>query len=642
MKRICIYLTYDKQKIVDRYIGYMLKELRTCADYLAVICNEDEVIRGKDILKRYADIIFYRKNIGLDAGGFKDAITKFIGWDKVLQYDELVLVNDSLFGPFIPMENIFSEMERRPVDFWGLSGHGEYKGEGSDYSYEHIQSFFWTIRSEMLHSRQFRDYWDNLPYYGTYDQVVREHEWYFTYHFSMMGYTYNILANIGANNSINPANNYCQYMVIPYELIKKRNFPFLKKQQIADNKLGRHTQQELYQAINYIDKKTSYDVGLIWENIIRTLNVSDLQKNLHFRYIIPESSVSGQKNIAIIVFIFHRGSEETVLECLKTFDLDIKIVAQDSELLSDYKKSGLKCQIVLKDNMLEFLAGYCNYDLICILNDTDLTSELRPNYIGKSYFFNVWNNLAKDEGHIAEIQKLFDRNPYLGLLTNPQPNFGEYFGGLGSGWDGSFIEVSKIVNQKGINCQITEEKPPFAKPRNLWIRGKILKKLKGWTVDEALYLPYLWIYIVQDSGYYSGIVESSEYAALNETNLQYYLEQIAEQVKYQYGDFKNFPEMKKRISAARLQEFCAKYDHIFIYGTGAIAKEYKALLPRPEAYVVSDGQTKLKEWDGVPVRYLSELENVDNCGIVLCLNRKNQVQVVEALKKRGIWNYLCV
>ena len=164
MKRICIYLTYDKQKIVDKYIGYMLKELKTCVDYLVVVCNEDQVVRGRDILEQHADIIFYRENIGLDAGGFKDALTRFIGWEKVLEYDELVLANDSMFGPFLSMKSIFSEMKRKDIDFWGLSGHGEYRKEGLDYFPEHIQSFFITIRSKMLRSSHFKRYWEEMPY----------------------------------------------------------------------------------------------------------------------------------------------------------------------------------------------------------------------------------------------------------------------------------------------------------------------------------------------------------------------------------------------------------------------------------------------------------------------------------------------
>ena len=645
MKRICVYLTYDKQKIVDKYIGYMLKELKTCVDFLAVICNEKQVIRGKDILEQYADIIFYRENIGLDAGGFKDALTKFIGWDKILEYDELVLANDSMFGPFLSMKSIFSEMKRKDIDFWGLSGHGEYRKEGLDYFPEHIQSFFITIRSKMLRSSHFKRYWEEMPYYSSYNQVVRKHEMQFTQHFLKLGYTYDVLADIKINDSVNSENNYRQYTIIPYELIKKRNFPFLKKQQIAeDNKLERQTQEELHLAINYIDRETTYDVNLIWENIIRTLNVSDLQRNLHFRYIIPELSgyEGSKKKIAVIVIVSYRGSAEAVFEYLKGLSFNAKIIAHNSELLSDYENSEMECETVPKENMAEFLLNYSDYKLVCIINDTDLTSEMRPTYIGKSCFFNIWNNLIKDENHVAGILKLFDDNPYLGLLVNPQPNFGDCFGELGKGWDGTFKEVDRIVEEKDISCQISMDKPPFRKVNNLWVRGKLLKKLKGWTVDEFLYLPYLWIYIAQDSGFYSGIVESSEYAALNETNLQYYLEQIAEKVRRQYGDFENFVELEEMISGACIREFCAKYDHILVYGTGIIARKYKELLPKPEAYIVSDGQTKLQELDGIPVKYLSEIENRNDCGIVLCLNKQNQIQVIEELDKRGIKNYLCV
>ena len=130
MKRLCNYLTYDKQKIIDKYIGHILKELKTCTDYLAVICNTPTIAEGKEILETYADTVFYRENIGFDAGGYKDALCHRIGWDKVLAFDELVLVNDSMFGPFRPMKSIFEEMDKKPVDFWGLAKHAEFRKMG--------------------------------------------------------------------------------------------------------------------------------------------------------------------------------------------------------------------------------------------------------------------------------------------------------------------------------------------------------------------------------------------------------------------------------------------------------------------------------------------------------------------------------
>ena len=93
MKRLCIFLTYDKDKIIDRYVGYMLKELKSCVQYLVVVCNMTEIVRGAEILEKYADKILYRENIGFDAGGFKEALCDYIGWDTVLKYDELILAN---------------------------------------------------------------------------------------------------------------------------------------------------------------------------------------------------------------------------------------------------------------------------------------------------------------------------------------------------------------------------------------------------------------------------------------------------------------------------------------------------------------------------------------------------------------------
>lgn len=645
MKRLGIYLTYDRQGIVDAYIGYMLRELKTCVEYLVVICNGRNVIRGKDILENYADQIVYRDNIGLDAGGFKEALTQSIGWKKVLSFDELVLVNDSLFGPFCPMRRIFDTMDdRKNVDFWGLSGHSAFRREGIDHFPAHIQSFFWTIRSRMLHSSHFRDYWETIPYYDTYERVVREYEMQFTHHFSLLGYTYSVYADIEANNSENPANNYCQFRRIPYELIKKRNFPFLKRQQLADDKLDEQTQEELLQAIRYIDKETDYDVNLIWKNIIRTLNITDLQRNLHFQYIISskQDCISYHDKVIILVCISHSQSAEYILEYLDNLCVEIRIISDNKELLRDFEKHGYKCEIVASEHKINHLKKFHIYDIVCILNDADMTSELRPSYIGKSYFFSIWNNLVKDNHHISGILNLFRTTPYLGILTSPQPNFGKYLGGLGKGWDGKFEEIYEIVKEKKVNCQISEDKPPFRKFENLWIRGSILEKLENWNSRELQYLPYIWSYIAQDAGYYSGVAESPEYAAINEVNMQYYLEQIVELIRHNYGNFDDIVDLKKKISQARLHEFSQVHNQILVYGTGVLARKYKELLPKPEAYIVSDGQLKLNELDGIPVKYLSEVESIENYGIILCLNKKNQVEVVERLKRYGAKDILCI
>lgn len=644
-QRICIYLTYDKQNIIDDYIGYMLRELKTCADYLVVVCNEKNIAYGMDILETYADEIFLRENLGFDAGGFKDALCKYLGWDKVLAYDELVLVNDSMFGPFRSMKEIFAEMSNRIVDFWGLTKHGETRNGIVGYIPEHIQTFFLVIRYEMFHCPQFREYWEKMPYYSSFDETVKQHEMRFTKIFSEWGYTFDSLANTSVNDSINIENNYSQYAVLSYELIKKRNFPFLKKKQIVDNTLNIQTQENLRQALNYIDKETDYDVNLIWSNIIRTFNMTDLQRTLHLQYIISEAKRQVQKRrILIAVFIRYHRSAEYVLDYINDLknDYAVKVFVKNREFAKEYQDAGFDCREIKNIQNSDQYEEFCTYDFVCVLHDTDLSSDARPNCVGKSYFYNIWENLIKCREHIESIMVLFEEEPYLGYLAAPEPNFGESFGQFGNDWDREFEIIFAIAKEMGLNCQISENEKPFCITENFWIRGCVLKKLEILSIQHTAYLKYLWTFIVQHAGYYSGIVESAEYASMNEVNLQYYLRRITQQMKEKYGCFNSFLEMEKKLISGALREFCNKYSRIFVYGAGDVARKYCDLIPEIEAFIVSDDQKKPDYPIGIPVLYLSELPVLDEVGVVLCLNKSNQMQVIPLLEEHGISKYFCI
>ena len=645
MKRICIYLTYDKKNVIDKYIGYMLSELRDCTDELIVVCNETDIKHGKDLLEEHADAIYYRENIGFDAGGFKDALCSFVGWDKVSEFDELVLVNDSLFGPFEKMEKIFSEMEERQADFWGLTKLGASLEEGKIIP-EHIQTFFCVIRSSMLRSTEFREYWEKMPYYETFDAVVRNHEIKFTSYFSKLGYRYAVLADTEANDSKNIANNYLQYATICCELIKKRNFPFLKRQQIAYNTQNLQTQENIMQALAYIGQETDYDVGLIWQNIIRTMNISDLYRNLHLRYIIDGGGDTGNTlKAAVAVIADHQGAWEYVSDYLDSLEglCDIYIISTDRDILAAYEDAQYRKRFCdIRQCFWEFIGELCQYECICIIHDEDMTSEIRPSCTGKSRFYSIWENLMKNRNHVAKIIERFQREDYLGLLAPPQVFFSHYFGEYGRGWDGKYGDIERIVQKMGLNCVISHDKKPFVTSRNLWIRGAVLRRLKGMLQTGIEYLPYLWIYIAQDAGYYSGIVESADYAEMNEVNMQEYLERMVMDVRRHYGEFRDFMDFRQLLFSNALEDFCREYRDIYIYGAGYMARHYQKRIPMAKAFIISDGQEKRESPNGLKILYLSEINPSEDTGIVVCLDERNQSQVIPLLEKRGLTHYLCI
>ena len=115
-----------------------------------------------------------RENVGFDVWGYKEAIEK-IGFDKLAEYDEVILLNYTFFAPIFPFSELFEWSEKQDVDFWGISDHAEIKPNpytGTGILPKHIQSHFIAIRKSLLVSHEFQDYWKNMPMIHSYTDSV--------------------------------------------------------------------------------------------------------------------------------------------------------------------------------------------------------------------------------------------------------------------------------------------------------------------------------------------------------------------------------------------------------------------------------------------------------------------------------------
>lgn len=648
MKRLCIYLTYDSQGIVDAYIGYMLKELRTVSDHLVVVCNQPQVMSGYHFLAEYADAIYFRENIGYDAGGFKDALCQYIGWEKVREYDELLLVNDSFFGPFCPMRKIFDEMAERECDFWGLSAQKEgIEHEGTIVALEYVQSFFLAFRNKVLYADSFKNFWETMPYYRSFTETILKYEKQLTYFLHDEGYHSTSYADMEANDADNIINNFNQFTLISNELVQKRNFPFLKKQQIAYNMLNQQTQENIPLVLDYIKNHTAYDVRMIYENIIRSMNISDLYQKLCLHYILPNGPMkdNSQDLRAVIVVIAEYGNSfEYVMEYIQKLSdrYHVLVLSKSETVISNYVEKGIAGTVCMPQNKNAIIDKLTSYHFVCVLHDADMSSDREPSFIGKSKFYNIWENLLSNADYIMRVLDLFDKNEKLGLLTIPSVNFGDYFGSIGKGWDGKFDEVNRCIERYHIQCNLEYIKPPFEIFENYWIRGELFESIRTWEIEFLELLPWMWCYVAQGQGYFSGVVESSDYAGMNEINKQYYLDAICAQVREQLGVFHNFREFQEILSRRAVIDYCQKYEKVYVYGTGNIAEQFSHIIPNIEAYVVSDGQNKLQLFHSKKVLFLSEMNYAPDRGVVICLDKKNQAQVIPQLLKYGLKDYFCV
>lgn len=265
MKRLGIYVTYDCEKIADDYIGYMLQELRKVVDCLVVVCNYKEIRSGIQNINVYADRVYYRDNTGFDAGAYKYALCCCIGWDEVSAYEELVLLNDSFYGPFYPMSDLFAKMDKMPVDYWGLtkSPAGILMGK---YAYDsHIQSYFLVFRKPILEDRRFRNFWESMPYPESFLQAVCVFELECSKLLNECGWKGIALSDLSPHQYPVKANEN-PYMLYSYELVRYAEIPVLKRKSLDFRFPGF---RNALKALKYIEDQGGYNVQLIKKHILR-------------------------------------------------------------------------------------------------------------------------------------------------------------------------------------------------------------------------------------------------------------------------------------------------------------------------------------------------------------------------------------
>lgn len=263
MKRLCIYVTYDRKAQIKPYVGYMLRALRPYVSRMCVVCNYPQVHSGREYLEPYADSIYCRDNKGYDAGAYKDALCSSLGWEEVRRYDELILMNDSFLGPLYDLGEYFALMEHTDCDFWGMTRNfgGEYTESFIGKFGTHIQSYFLVFFSGCFHSLLFQNYWERLVYPKTYDEAIFYFEHAIYKLLTDKGFVGKALTDVWG---LTFAYNENPYRLYGLELIRDKKLPILKKKALLVSNAGF---ANTLQAAEYIEANGLYPEFRIWDFI---------------------------------------------------------------------------------------------------------------------------------------------------------------------------------------------------------------------------------------------------------------------------------------------------------------------------------------------------------------------------------------
>lgn len=281
MKRAVVFAHYDNDDIVDSYVFNYIEKLKKATDYIVIVSTAKLSLSDINKLKKICSSVIVRENIGYDFMSYKVGLESF----DYAQYDEVLICNDSVYGPFYQLENILEKMSNKQCDFWGMT-------EGKEISY-HLQSYFIVCKKNILNSEAFRLFWNDVEVLNDKRMIIEKYEIGFSENLFKSGFTasvyvdyepsfmdkmkiklkritlYKMLSKIygfmkGTYKLQNPlaVNITHQYWK---ELLLYSKMPFIKVELLRDNPVN----VEIQNYKDVIAQISNYDVSLIENHLTR-------------------------------------------------------------------------------------------------------------------------------------------------------------------------------------------------------------------------------------------------------------------------------------------------------------------------------------------------------------------------------------
>lgn len=586
-KRFAIYCFYDLKGVVGEYVYYYLEALKKVTDYIYVVSNCK--IRENDLLRleQIVDRVDFRTNYGYDAYAYKYALDRC--QNELASYDELILSNNSFYGPVYSLDAVFTKMSPHSsesevitdnllcsnkdskYDFWGITIHPRIEAkinEKQHYSYvnEHVQSYFIVFQKNVFSSELFLGFFKNLPKIESFLDAVVLFELELTRVLSENGsFKYGAYVDY----TLFPKCNY----VIPYayELYKNEKSPFVKRKVFYEEyhefiAIGRGNQG--CRLLDDLTRNQIYPVDYIWADMLRTQPMSVLRQNMHLNLILSENESSasvkqtGMTKVALIVYIYYKDLVATCLSYAKNLAniADIYVVCSSDETMDDVRKqcSGSifrSINFIKKVNKGRDVSSYLidarfvfdKYEYVCYFHDKK-SPQLSNKYIVDDFFYHCIDSILPSEIFAVNVIQQFEENPRLGMLVPPPLNWGPFYcSEYNLNHDNKRLMLELIQT---LNLNVPFDEFPVAPYGDFfWVRSKAIKPLfnKNWVYedlpDEPLPVDGTILHAIerilpfcaQSAGYYVSWLNSHKTEIIYENNCYYYVRMFNESM------FKIFP-----------------------------------------------------------------------------------------------------
>lgn len=266
--RCVLFASYSALGTVEDYVAYYLRELSNCSDYVVYVADNDFDSNAElDKISPFVDCIIYGRHERFDFGSWSIGIQYLKEKNIFNNIGQLILANDSCYGPVFPLCNILNQMASKTYDFWGLV-------DNRDVRY-HIQSFFMVFNRNVINSRLFSDFFDSLPQKMTWDAAIKFGELRLTEYMSSKFTCGAYLHDMCVNSNATKAGHRDSTLWPVYSLSK--GMPLVKVKTLS-GQFGPELNEGIADALNLIHDANPELYGLVCSDLKRRgLSDSELE-----------------------------------------------------------------------------------------------------------------------------------------------------------------------------------------------------------------------------------------------------------------------------------------------------------------------------------------------------------------------------
>ena len=168
--KICTILaTYSMDGTIPPKVIHALEEYGKVSDYIILVGDYKLKNRAEyNKVRKYVNCAYHIRHHQYDVGSWSRAIKYLVSTKKLDEFEYLILVNDSVYGPIFPLSDLYSRMDSKNTDFWGMSINYDPN--------KHIQSFFYAFRKKVFEDGLFQNIFNTVPATLTWDTAINQYE----------------------------------------------------------------------------------------------------------------------------------------------------------------------------------------------------------------------------------------------------------------------------------------------------------------------------------------------------------------------------------------------------------------------------------------------------------------------------------